>query len=183
MTATPNWFIALPVPADAWVNALTPLPPGARRLHASDVHVTVAFLGGVDEEHARAAWRVVETSPQRGPFTFRPGGVRPFGGRRPSAWSVVAADEAPELAAYIAEVRGPLADAAGVPLDRRQPLPHATLARPGLQAAYQLPDAIDTWAEAQRLPEGPVLLERIALYTWSAHRGENLFRVVAERPL
>lgn len=183
MTTTPNWFIALPVPAEAWMEALTPLPPGARRLHASDVHVTVAFLGGVGEEQARAAWRVLEGAPPRGPFVFRPGSIRPFGGRRPSAWSVVPADEAPDIAAYITDVGGLLAEAAGMPRDRRRPRPHATVARPGRQAAYQVVDAIDTWAEAQRLPEEAVLLERVALYTWSAHRGVNLFRVVAERPL
>ena len=70
-----------------------------------------------------------------------------------------------------------------MPADRRQVKPHATLARPGRQATYEVTDAIDAWAETQRLPEEPVTLERIALYTWSALRGENLFRVVAERAL
>lgn len=180
---TPNWFIALPVPAEAWVEALTPVPPGARRFHASDVHVTVAFLGGVGEERAQAAWEVALALPQRGPFSFRPGRIKPFGGRRPSAWSVVPADDAPDLTAFIADVRGAMSEAAGVPADRRQVKPHATLARPGRQATYEVTDAIDAWAETQRLPEEPVTLERIALYTWSALRGENLFRVVAERAL
>src|SRR5688572_18413482 len=50
----PNWFFAFPL-AGAFVNEL-PAPPSAlRRYHEADVHLTLAFLGGVGETGAERA--------------------------------------------------------------------------------------------------------------------------------
>ena len=69
-----SYFVAFPVAAEPWLErALAGAPPGVRRLHPDDVHLTLAFLGAVTEERARAAWRVVLEN--KGPDDF-------FGPRR-----------------------------------------------------------------------------------------------------
>ena len=42
----PNWFFAFPLDG-AFVLTLPELPPGLRRYHPEDVHLTLAFLGDV----------------------------------------------------------------------------------------------------------------------------------------
>jgi len=183
MTA-PNWFVALPVPAQAWLEALTAPPVGARLFASDDVHITLAFLGPVGEERARAAWEAARRLPPASPFRFLPGALSPFGPRRrPSAWAVEPLDGAPRLAAFIEAARGPVAEAAGCSVDPRAVRPHATLVRPRRGAAPAVHRALATWAVAQALPVAPVELDRLALYTWAEDRRRRLFRVVASRPL
>src|SRR6185436_3652410 len=55
-----NWFIGLPIPAGAWLEALPAVPEGCRLFDAGDLHLTVAFLGHVSEDAARAAWAAVQ---------------------------------------------------------------------------------------------------------------------------
>ena len=56
-------------------------------------------------------------------------------------------------------------------------------ARPTRKASDRQRDAAVRWAASLRLPDDPVLIDRIALYTWSDDRRERLFRIVAERSL
>ncbi len=180
----PNWFIGLPVPGHPWFEGLTPVPRGARALHPDDLHLTVAFLGAVGEQRARAAWAVAEAATGAGSLTFVPGAILPFGNpRRPSAFSVVPRDGGAPICELIGRIRDPILTAAQARLDPRPPRPHATVARPGRKAGSEMRRALASWAAAQQLPDGPVLLEQIALFTWSEDRRTRLFRVVASRPL
>ena len=51
----PNWFIATPIAPGRWFDRVSAPPSGIRRFHPEDLHATVAFLGAVREEAARAA--------------------------------------------------------------------------------------------------------------------------------
>ncbi len=181
--ARPNWFIALPVAAGPWLEALSPAPPEVRLFAASDLHATVAFLGGVQERAARRAFALAPSWPT-GPLGVRLGGVRGLGARRkPSALSALLEANAERVADGIAAVRAPMLAAAGARPDDRPPLPHVTLARIGRRAdARQRRAALD-WAEALDLGSPRVRLDRLALYTWAPDRRERLFEIVAEHTL
>jgi 2'-5' RNA ligase len=179
----PNWFVGLPVPARAWFEALPPPPSQVRVFAATDLHVTVAFLGGVDEGAAHRAF-VLATRWPTGPIDVRLGRLRALGNRRrPSALSATFAEGAELVASGISAVRDPMLAAAGARPDRRPPLPHVTLARIARGASASERRAALAWAEALELRAPRLLLDRIALYTWAADRRERLFDVVAETPL
>jgi hypothetical protein len=71
------------------------------------------------------------------------------------------------------------------PAGRRQkpPLPHITLARPRRRDAGEVRRAMAAWMRSAPLPRGPLVLERLALYTWNDDRREQLFRIAAQRLL
>ena len=176
----PNWFIALPVPARDVGERLGAPPPGVRLIHPDDVHLTLAFLGAVDEEKARAAWaerRLLAPLGPAQPVSF--GRVVGLGNpRHPSALSAhVVAGEA-ELCDAIARVRDAMHDAAGVARERRAPLPHITLAHIRRSAtAGERKNAL-AWADALDLGGLAAVVERVALFTWSENRSERQFRAV-----
>lgn len=182
MRVRPNWFLGWPVDPGAWFAPLVADAPRAlRRFHPDDLHVTLAFLGPVEEEAARAAWALAETLP----LTALDGEldrVEGFGNpRAPSALSVEIRGEA--IRDAIAAFQGPLLAVAGAPPERRPPRAHCTVARPRREAGHAERAAGLAWA--RRLPPLglPVRLDRLALYTWSLDRRERQFRVVASRAL
>ncbi len=175
-----NWFIALPVASGDWLQRLQPAPLGVRVFAPEDLHLTVAFLGPVDEERAHRAWDALEWPLSRIEISL--GEVVPLGpAARPSALSALLHHGREEVESAVAAVRDTLLDRAGVPRDVRPPLAHVTVARPQRAAASnERRDAI-TWAASLDLGEPTTMLSRIALYTWSHDRSKSLFRIVAER--
>jgi 2'-5' RNA ligase len=182
---TPNWFIAFPLAASPWLEALSEPPRGARLFSAEDVHVTVAFLGPVTEPLARAAWEAALTTLPRA-SAFPPGPLRGFGHpREPSAWSVEP-EPSPEISAlsgWVGAHRDRILATASARPDTRPVRLHATLARPSRSASPETHDALRRWAAAQQLPATPLPVDRLALYTWSELRRERLFRVVTAHSL
>jgi RNA 2',3'-cyclic 3'-phosphodiesterase len=177
-----NWFIGIPVPPAGWFDAIPDVAPGCRRFAAGDLHLTVAFLGGVDASAARAAWRAIAWSD--GPAAVTLGAVVPMGSpRRYSALSVILADGREAIETGIARERGAAYEAAGVPPDDRPARAHITIARPTRKATHdERKNALD-WAASIALPVAPVRLAAIALYTWSDDRASALFRIVEETSL
>jgi 2'-5' RNA ligase len=173
-----NWFIALPIPAAEWFGRL-PAPPAQVRLFPrDDLHLTVAFLGPVSAESAQAAFAQASGWP-RGALEVQLGRVLPMG--RPRRYSALSAElvlgRAPVERA-ITLVRDAMCDAAGVRRDERPARAHVTLARPSRRASDAQRSAGLAWAEGLALDAPPMLLERIALYTWAHDRTERLFRIV-----
>lgn len=178
----PNWFIGWPVEPGAWFGPLVSTAPAPlRRFHPEDLHVTLAFLGPVSEEGALAAWVVAESLPLR-PVTGKLGKVVGFGNpRAPSAFSLEVHGDAirEDIGAY----RGALYAAADARPDDRLPRAHCTVARPrreasGLERAQGL-----AWASHVPPLNREVLLDRLALYTWSEDRRARQFQRVRERRL
>lgn len=178
----PNWFVALPVDAGRWLAPLTrTAPPRVRVFHPDDVHLTVAFLGPVDEPAARRAWAVAEQAAAR-PFPVRLGGLVALGNpRRPSALSVVIEQGADDLVRFLAAVRDDVCRAAGAQLETRPPLPHVTVARPARDCADAERRTAIEWARSRPPVDASLVLDRIALFTWATDRRERQFRTVAER--
>src|SRR5687767_13682907 len=114
-----NWFIALSVPAGAWFLRIPEAPPQVRRFGAEDLHLTVAFLGAVSEEAARAAWQEAQAWPS-GAIDVELTRVVPMG--RPSRYSALSAELGKghsEVERAIASVRDAMADAAAIPREHR----------------------------------------------------------------
>lgn len=168
-----NWFIALPFPAGALpVGELDALPPGTRRFHPDDLHVTVAFLGAVDRATALAAWAAADWSPE--PALQASSGRRAtFGPRnRPSAFGLEFEDPRCELRAFIGRWRDRLRAAADLPPEQRVVRPHVTLGRPPRRGG-------DTIGVREWLASGHgiavVTLDRVALYTRADPLGDRRF--------
>lgn len=178
----PNWFIAFPARSRGWLAELVPDPPlGLRRFHPRDLHFTLAFLGGVDEEQARAGWQALGPM---GAFDITLGEVVPMGDpRRYSALSALVVEGREPLEAAISSLRGPCLEAAGRPPERRSAEAHLTIARPMRKATGGQRRAGLRWAAALELGGVHLRLDRVCLYTWSEERRERLFRVVEERRL
>jgi 2'-5' RNA ligase len=159
-TRHPSSFVALVAPDGPWrTSLLEGLPPRVRPLHPADVHVTLAFLGGVTPEAARAAFDAVAPLPLTG-MNVSLGAVVPLG--PDSRWTALSA----------------LID------DTRPPLPHVTIARLHAKATPDERARAEHWARARRTDE-VLRLDRLALYTGHRHKepGQPAYEVIAERPL
>lgn len=177
-----NWFIALPVLAGPWFDALQP-PQGVRLFGAEDLHLTVAFLGAVTEPQARAAFEHAHQFPLTA-RSVRLGSVECLGSkRRPSAFSALLLDGRAEVEAALGATRHRMWEAAQAQPDTRPPLAHVTLARPVRRATSDEVDHAAHWARGLDLGGPSVQLDSIALYTWSEDRKLALFRKVVSLPL
>lgn len=179
----PNWFVALPVDPGDWFPARVPdPPPGVRRFAPADLHLTVAFLGPVDEAAARAAWALARW--EEPPIPVSLGAVVPMGPRRrPSALSAVLVEGREIVERLIGTLRGGMFTAAGARPDDRPPLAHLTLARPRRDATDAERARAVAWARQVDLRGTRLTLDALALYTWDEARRDRLFRVVERRAL
>ncbi len=159
---------------------LRPAPPARVRVFApSDLHLTLGFLGAVQEADARNAWgRIGDFASFRG-VTGSFSRVEPLGHpRKPSALAAIVETGRGALSEMIAEARDPLLKAAGAPEDGRPPLPHMTLARIQRRAnAAERREAL-RWAQAIDLRGVAFVAAAVALYTWAEDRQERLFQIV-----
>lgn len=181
-TFSPNWFVAIPVNAEGWYDQAVTMPPeGFRRFHPDDLHMTIAFLGGIEEELARAGWDALAWNLPPTRVTLGP--VIPMGNpRQYSALSVELLEGRRVVEEAIAASRDAVCDAAGAQRERRAAKAHVTIARPARRATDAQRDAGLRWAKRLQLGGTSVLLDSVALYTWSEERRERQFRVV-ERSL
>lgn len=159
-------------------------PPRVRVFTGADRHVTLGFLGPVQELNARKAWdRIGEFRAFRsvsGTFSR----VEALGHPRNASALCAMVDAGREpLGEMIAEARAALLSAAGAPEDTRPPLPHMTLARIQRRAnATERREAL-RWAHALDLRGVTFTVRSVALYTAADDRQERLFRVVEEHVL
>ncbi len=120
-------FLAIPVPPDIAVRltALETDVPGASWRQAEHFHLTLRFIGEVDEAMARdidlEVGRIIAA-----PFEISLSGTGSFGGKEPNAlWAGV--DAPPDLARLASSCESALRHA-GLAPERRTYKPHVTLA-------------------------------------------------------
>lgn len=181
-----SWFVAFPVDG-SFLEPLPAVPPGFRRFHRDDLHLTIAFLGACGEARARDALAALDAqlaARKVEPVTVSLGEVVPMGNPRAySALSALLLEGRETVEALIARVRDPLADAARAARETRAPKAHVTIARPARRATRADRDAGLVWAARLALGEVRVRLERIALYTRAEPGDERRYRIVEERRL
>jgi 2'-5' RNA ligase len=159
-----NWFIALPVPAGPWLEALA-APTGVRLFAPEDLHLTVAFLGAVSAEQARTAFDHAGSLPLA-PLEIGLAQVAALGSRRrPSAFSALLDQGREQIERAIAALRDVLCDAAGAARDQRPPLAHVTLARPARTVTAEQLRAARAWAGGLSLAGVRACVTRVALFT------------------
>jgi len=159
---------------------LHPAPPARVRVFStSDLHVTLGFLGSVEESDARRAWDRIGGYPSFRRVTGSFSGIEPLGHpRKPSALCAMVDLGREPLTEMIAEARETLLSAAGAPEDTRPPLPHMTLARIQRRAnAAERRQAL-RWAHTIDLRAATFTAPSVALYTWADNRQERLFQIV-----
>ncbi|MEM9693026.1 MAG: RNA 2',3'-cyclic phosphodiesterase [Myxococcota bacterium] len=192
----PNWFIGLAVSPDPWFEPVTaalevaPQRRAALRLfHPDDLHLTIAFLGAVSEEGARAAWEA-STDLAFETVDARLERLEPMGQpRRPTVLAVAVASAGAHR--FIAAHRDTLLDKAGARPDRRAPRPHVTVARFRRRADDASRNEVIDAAAAHPPLDTEMTLSHLALYTWADARlegappssSEPQFRKVAMREL
>ncbi|AEV81443.1 2'-5' RNA ligase [Actinoplanes sp. SE50] len=126
-------FVAVFPPPPARDDLLRRLPPDARYTRPSKWHVTLAFLGDVEDHRVPDVAAALTTVPPRPAFSLHAAGGGRFG---PVIWAGLAGDVRP-LADLRESVRDALA-AAGFAIDPRPFRPHLTISyrsAPGLLAA------------------------------------------------
>jgi 2'-5' RNA ligase len=182
----PNWFFAFPLDG-SFVLDLPQVPPGFRRFHPDDVHLTLAFLGGCGEDGARRALAALDERLHMAPLAALDvtlAGIVPMGPKPAySALCALLERGREEATGYVASTRDLLTDAALGRREQRPPKPHITIARPPLRANEARRAEGLAWARDIDLRSVACRLDRIALYTWHENRGERLFRIVEQRPL
>jgi RNA 2',3'-cyclic 3'-phosphodiesterase len=178
-----NWFIALSVPGDGWFSHVTEPPPGVRRFHPDDLHITVAFLGACGRSAAEEAFKVAPKWPLPA-VDVTLGEVVAMGNpRRPNAFAALVRGGASELSAAILCVRDEMIMQAGARLEDRAPKPHVTVARPRRKASGPERHGAQAWAAGLELAAPTVRLSRLVLYTHSQERDVRLFDEVQVREL
>jgi len=174
----PNWFVGQPVRDPEILADLPEAPPRVRLFAPEDLHITVAFLGGVDAEAAHAAFELASD------FTCAVdaatlGAVHPMGPpRRASALSFWLEAGRDEVAEAIGAVRDAMLERAGARRERRPPLPHLTIARIQRNANRADRHQALRWAASIDAGGRSVRLAPLALYTWAENRRERQFQIV-----
>jgi 2'-5' RNA ligase len=125
----PRLFTALTLPEDVrgWLTSLRGGLKGARWIDPENYHVTLRFIGDVDERTADEAADALARI-ERAPVSIRLAGLDTFGNRRQphSVWARV--EPTPALLELQAEQER-LLQRIGLPAEGRRFTPHVTLAR------------------------------------------------------
>jgi RNA 2',3'-cyclic 3'-phosphodiesterase len=175
-------FVALALPAvlrQALIlpQALLPLPA---RVPPDNFHVTLAYLGAVDDTALEAVDQALAAI-RAGPVPLRLTGLGLFGGARPRLAFAAIAPE-PRLRSLHDKVRSAVRSA-GLVLPAERFVPHVTLGRfapPAPDAAMRLERAV---AEAAAFRAGPAEPAEVTLYESRAVKAGRVYIPLAQYAL
>jgi 2'-5' RNA ligase len=175
----PRIFTGLEVP-DSVARELAMLRgglPGARWIDPENYHLTLRFIGDVDDSTAHEVASLLGRV-RRGPFELRFDALSSFGGRRPRA-VIAALAQTPELMELQAEHER-LMQRVGLEPEGRKYTPHVTLARLRDVSSRAVADYL-----ASRALFGPLpfTVERFVLFSSRASVGGGPYVVEAAYPL
>lgn len=174
-------FVALPLPDEVRsrltvAQFLLPLP---RKVDPAGFHISLAFLGEVDDRVLDEVDLALSALRLPG-FALDLRGFGMFGGTRPRSFHAVVQGDA-GLARVQARVVRACVMAGAAPEERRF-VPHVTLGRfaPGLADALRLERAV---AEGAAFQAGPWRADRFVLYRSDLHRDGARYSELASYPL
>ena len=150
---------------------------GARWVDRENFHITLRFLGDVDQGLAREVylelWRV-----QRAPIPITLGEISFFGGERPRSL-IVKVRPSPELMELQAEQER-IMRRVGLPPETRKFTPHVTLARLRGTSSVAVADYLSLRGFA---PRGQYLADQFVVYSSRDSVGGGPYVIEAEYPL
>lgn len=151
--------------------------PGAKWIDVENYHVTLRFVGDVDE---RTADEIAEelSRIRRARFEVRIEGVMAFGGRQPHSLVAKVAQTAPLMELQAEHER--ICQRLGLPAEPRRFVPHVTIAR----CKNVSHEAVATWLALRGGFAGATWTpERFVLYSSKASRGGGPYLIEGDWPL
>ncbi len=176
----PRLFTGLAVPSEigAALATLRGGLPGARWIEPESYHVTLRFIGDIDDDLAEEVVALLAEARPREPVPIALDAVAAFGGDRPRA---LCARVVPDAALLdLRDEHERLVRRAGVDPETRRFTPHVTLAR--LPRSVHAPAVADCLAEIGTLPPLAYRAERAVLYSARASTGGGPYLVEAAYP-
>src|ERR1700752_3939770 len=175
----PRIFTALEIPA-AVGDSLAMLRgglPGARWIDPENYHLTLRFIGDIDDSLAREIADMLN-GVRRMSFELRLDGLTSFGGAKPRA-VVATAAPTPALLELQAEQER-MMQRVGLDPEGRKYTPHVTLARLGDTSSREVADYLST---RQPFRSAPVQVGRFVLFSSRSSVGGGPYVVEAASPL
>jgi 2'-5' RNA ligase len=175
----PRLFTGLEVPPETVqeLSALRGGLPGARWVEPENYHVTLRFIGDVNDAAAREVASVL-AQVRRGPFEISLDGLHAFGGRKPRAVVALVPTTRPLMELQVEHER--LIQRVGLEPEGRKYTPHVTLARLRDASNRQVADYLATRSP---LRTAPFAIRRFVLYSARASVGGGPYVVEAAYPL
>src|SRR5258708_3681660 len=175
----PRLFTGLEIPSDV-AQALAVLRgglPGARWIDPENYHVTLRFIGDVDDLVAHEVASLLGRI-RRGSFELRVEDLKSFGGRKPRA--VVATLGPGQAVMELQAEHERLMQRVGLEPQGRKDISHVTLARVRESASRQVADYLALRAP---FPSPPFKVARFVLFSSRASVGGGPYVVEAAYPL
>jgi 2'-5' RNA ligase len=176
----PRLFTGLEIPPEValQLSAYRGGLPGARWIDPEDYHLTLRFIGDIDDGTAREVFSALGDVRRRGPVPVTISGLDSFGGGRPRTVLARAAPTS-ELNDLQAE-QDRLIRRVGLPPEKRKFLPHVTLAR--LRDASPI-DVASYFAARGHFPKLSFMARRFVLFSSRGSVGGGPYVVEAAYPL
>ena len=175
----PRLFTGVEIPAEIG-QALSSLRgglPGARWIDPENYHLTLRFIGDVDDVTAHEVADMLARV-KRGPFELHMQGLGSFGGRKPRA---VVANVAPAQALLDVQAEQErLMQRIGLEPEGRKYTPHVTLARLREASSH---DVADYLSSRGYFRTSPFKVSRFVLFSSRASTGGGPYIVEASYPL
>jgi len=175
----PRLFTGVEIPSDIGL-ALSSLRgglPGARWIDPENYHLTLRFIGDVDDAVAHEVESLLDRV-KRGAFELHINGLTSFGGRKPRA---VVANVAPAQALFEVQAEQErLMQRIGLEPEGRKYTPHVTLARLRESSSR---DVAEYLAARGFFRTSPFKVSRFVLFSSRASTGGGPYIVEASYPL
>lgn len=175
----PRLFTGVEIPSEIGeiLSGLRGGLPGARWISAENYHVTLRFIGDVDDDVAHEIESMLSRV-KRGGFELKFDGVTAFGGKRPRAVVATVAPSASLIEMQAEQER--MMQRIGLEPEGRKYTPHVTLAR--LRDATS--QDVATYLAARGLFRAPpIKVSRFVLFSSRASTGGGPYIVEASYPL
>jgi len=151
--------------------------PGARWVDPENYHLTLRFIGDIDDALAREIAGLLSRVRRR-PFELRLDGLSSFGGRKPRALVAAVAPVAPLMELQAEHER--LLQRLGLEPEGRKYTPHVTMARLRDSSSRQVADYLTARAHYR---SAPFDVSRFVLFSSRASVGGGPYLVEAAYPL
>jgi RNA 2',3'-cyclic 3'-phosphodiesterase len=175
----PRLFTALEIPRHV-AESLSMMRgglPGARWIDPENYHLTLRFIGDIDDAWARDIAGLLGRV-QRRPFELRLDGLSSFGGRKPRAL-VASVTPVPQLLELQAEHER-LLQRLGLEPEGRKYIPHVTLARLRDTSSWQVADYLSARGHFR---SATFEVSRFVLFSSRSSVGGGPYVVEADYPL